>query len=172
MAEKKVLHHAFAKGNKGRWIFPVEIESSLAKVMRDDGVMINLAQAELIRTNTMKTYAVHIQGDNKSWVLLSLLEPEFAEEMRNGGVGISDEMVDEKAEEKVVNEESEVVVEETPPQEPPEVLLEEKPPQEPPEVLLEEKPPQEPPDLEIVVGEKYEEAIVSKKPKAKGKVSE
>jgi len=153
MAEKKVLHHAFAKGNKGRWIFPVEIESSLAKVMRDDGVMINQAQAELIRTNTMKTYAVHIQGDNKSWVLLSLLEPEFAEEMRNGGVGISDEMVDEKAEEKVVNEESEVVVEES-------------------EVVVEETPPQEPPDLEIVVGEKYEEAIVSKKPKAKGKVSE
>jgi hypothetical protein len=155
MTEKKELHYAFARGNKGRWIFPVEIEPSSAKIMRDDGVLINLAQAELIRTDTMKTYGVHVQGDNKSWGLLSLLEPEFAQEMRNGGVGISDEMVYEKPEEKVVNEE-------------PEELVDEKP-----EVVVEEKPlQQEPPDLEIVVGEKYEEAIVSKKSKPKEKVSE
>ena len=100
MDEKKVMHNAFAKGNRGRWIFPVELEPSVAKAMRDDGVQINpLVEGEFHRTDTMKTYAVHVQGDNKSWVLLSPLEPEIAQEMLNGGVGISYEIPTVKSEE-------------------------------------------------------------------------
>jgi len=95
MEKKTEIHYAIVMGTKGRWIFPVETDSETAKEMRDDGIQINLAENEFIRTDTMKVYSIDAQGDNKKWILLSPLEPEIAQEMKSKGLLI-DEVIGEK----------------------------------------------------------------------------
>lgn len=93
--EKKEMYYSFAKGIKGRWLFPVEAEPSVAKEMVDDGLQI-IPLPNFVHTDTMKVYYIKAQGNTKEWLLSVPLDPEVAQEFRNGGV-----VLEEKVEEEV-----------------------------------------------------------------------
>lgn len=86
MKKKTEMYCAFVKGNAGQWAFPVEAEPSFVKSVQDDGIRIFLLEGEFVRTDTMKSYGVYVKGTSKTWLLSALLEGAQAEELRNGGV--------------------------------------------------------------------------------------
>lgn len=105
--DKKEMYCVFVKGDKGRWMLPVEVtQSEYVKYAQNDGVAIIPLEGKFVHTDTMKSYNVQVKGTNKNWFFTSPLEPEVAEEMRNAGVPVL-QQIDEP--EKEIGEEATVV---------------------------------------------------------------